>query len=472
MAALAAALRDLDARSARRACVLALALGLLYAAVNPPFAASDELYHLARANELSLGRGRELESDGRSYCDVPMEWRAAAQSYGSLPERRSLRVSRAELRKALTTAAEAHEPWHLEDPLSARSPVAYTALLPGLWLGRGLGLPPLSDVYAARVSGLLLWCALIYLALSVGAALAWSLLPLALTPALLAQAGAASPEGLTAGLAFLFVALLERITSAPSSPSSARERALLIGVFVLLVCCNPACLLFGLTLPLVAWSDAPQRLARLGRAALVIAASSAGAAVLSDLGTDQHPFALSPELEAQLGWAFSNPLELVAMVWRTLFRSIDDYVLQFFVVREVLSEQMRFSAGVVATLELELILLLALGSARGRSDALPHKARWLARAARRFNGGVFLQALVTSVKVGPGRLQNVYGRLFFAVGPLLVAALAYTGRPLARRWLLRRGGLRVFLVCAGLNLFWLFMLGARFYGPNRPPWKY
>jgi len=47
MAALAAAVRDLDARSARLACVLALALGLVYAALNPPFAASDELYHLA-----------------------------------------------------------------------------------------------------------------------------------------------------------------------------------------------------------------------------------------------------------------------------------------------------------------------------------------------------------------------------------------------------------------------------------------
>jgi hypothetical protein len=171
---------------------------------------------------------------------------------------------------------------------------------------------------------------------------------------------------------------------------------------------------------------------------------------------------------AQLGWASSQPLSVLTTVGRSLFRYGDDYTLQFFVVREVLSGQMRFSGGAIATLQAELIVLLALGSARGGA----HKARWFTLTLFLFVCVVFLQALLSSASVGPNRLQNIYGRLFFPIGPLLVAALAHTWHPIAQRWLLRNRGARALWISGVLNLLWVLLLGARFYAANKPPWKY
>lgn len=474
MAALAAArLARFEPPAAGLVSGIALVFGLLYALVNPPFAASDELHHLARAYELSVGQVRAHESDGISFSEVPLAWRAAAERYISLPQRPSRRLSLTELQAALSEGTEIDQTWQLYNPLSAHSPLAHAALVPGLWLARGLSVPPLWALYLARISGLALFCALIYLALALRGDLAWPLAALALTPALLTQAGAASPDSLTTALAFVFVALVEH--SAPRvAPvvERGRARALLLVVYVALVCCNPACLLFGFALPLVAWSDTPRPLARWGYPACAIVAASGLAAGLAYLGTGRGPLALPDLAKAQLAWAAGHPLDLLNTLRRSLFRYLDDYMLQFFVVRDVLSAQMRFSAGVIATLEAELIVLLAIGSARGGAAAAPHKARWFALTALAFVGFVVVDALLTSSKVGPGRLQNIYGRLLLPAGPLLLAALAHCGHPLIRRWLLARGGVRVLSVSAVLNLCWLLLLGARFYAANEPPWRY
>lgn len=473
MAALAGArLARFEPPVASLVCGIALVFGLLYGLVNPPFAASNELHHLARAYELSGGQVRVHEADGISFSEVPLGWRAAAERYISLPQRPSRRLSLPELRAALSEGAEIGQTWQLYNPLSAHSPLAYTALVPGLWLARGLSVPPLWALYLARLSGLALFCSLIYVALALRGDLAWPLAALALTPALLTQAGAAAPDSLTTALAFVFVALVEH--SAPRvAPvvERRRARALLLAVYVGLVCCNPACALFGFALPLVAWSDT-RPLARWGYTACAIVAACSAAAALAYLGTGRGPFELPPLAKAQLAWAAGHPLHMLNTLRRSLFRYLDDYTLQFFVVRDVLSAQMRFSAGVIATLEAQLIALLAIGCARGGAAAAPRKARWFALIALAFVGVVITEALLTSPKVGPGRLQNIYGRLLLPAGPLLLAALAHSWHPIARRWLVARGGLRVLSISAVLNLCWLLLLGARFYAANEPPWKY
>ncbi|HEX6243469.1 MAG TPA: DUF2142 domain-containing protein, partial [Polyangiales bacterium] len=418
MAAVAAAFALLPRAGARRVAALALLFGALYAALNPPFAASNELYHLARAYELSVGHARAHEEDGRSFCQVPLGWRSAAERFGTLPDQPHRRVVRAELRTALSARPDDDATYHVENPISARSPLAYAALVPGLWLARGLSLPPLWDVYLARASGLAAFCGLLYFALSLAGRLAWPLAALALSPALLTQAGAAAPDSLTLGLALGFVALIERCSG--TDVPGARRLLLLGAVFVALVCCNPACLLFALALPLVTWPDDSRGPVRWGYALGSVLAAVCAAAAFAHLGTGRGPLATTELADAQLSWAASQPLGVLTTVGRSLFRDVDDYTLQFFVVREVLSGQMRFSGGAIATLQAELILLLALGSARGGA----HKARWFALGLLTFVCFVLLQALLSSANVGPSRLQNVYGRLFFPVGPLLVAVLA------------------------------------------------
>lgn len=473
MAALAALAPKLDPHAARVACVLLLIFGTIYALINPPFAASNELFHLARARELSLGQLRVHEEDGSVFSDVPAEWSEAEERYGSLPEQPRRRYSLAALETALTAEPDGPPMLRIESPLSARSPLAYCALVPGLWLARGLGLPLVGALYAARLTGLLACCGLIWLALRLAGCAAWALLALALTPALVTQAGAASPDSLIAALALLFLALLEHTTSDPATTSDqAGKRALLISVFAALVACHPACAVFGLTLPQIGFRHGAGRLARWGQALLIVGLSGALAAAFAYAATGQSPFALSSQASAQLEWAAAHPLALFTTLRRSLFRYLDDYMLQFFVVREVLSGQMRFSAGVVATLQIELIVLLALGSAHGNVQTLPRKARWYALSAALFIGCVFLAGLLSASKIGPGRLQNIYGRLFFPAGPFLVAALAHVGHPVARRWLLRRGGRRVLAIVTGINLIWLGLMTARFYAENRPPWKY
>jgi uncharacterized membrane protein len=457
---------------ARRGCVLVLILGAVYGAVSPPLALGDELHHLARAYALSRGEVRVRETDHGFESELPVAFRRLAKVYGTMPEDPRRRVKGAALMEELVAKLDTSQRYQLHGPLHPHSPLAYLGMLPGVWLARVLSLPAIWLVYLARLSSLCVFAALLNAALARIDRLAWGLCTLALTPAILIQAAWASPDSLILALVFLFLAGVERVASATvDTPLPPRQRVELAAVFVALVCCSPACAMFGLVLPTLAWRHEPRTATRWGHAALLVGIGGAAAAALSYASTGHNPFALEPHTQAQLGWALTHPFALLHTLARSLFRHLDDYLLQFFAAPDLLSQQTRFSASVVAALYAELLVLLTLGAARGSALA-PLKARWYALAAVLFVGSVFLDALLTTAKLGPGQLVDVYGRLFFPAAPLLVAALAQLGRPIAQRFLFRHGGGRVLLASVALNLVWLFFLGARFYAANERPWKY
>jgi uncharacterized membrane protein len=456
---------------ARLFCVLALVLGTGYAAINPPFTVNDELYHLGRAYELSLGKLRVEENERSPYLTVPKAWRALAFRFRTLPEEPGRRLTAGKLLRNLSSKVpEEDRAWTLETSLPIGAPFAYSALVPGVTVARVLSLPTLWYVYLARLTSLGAYCGLLCLALSLSRRMFWAWFALGLTPALLTHAGGASPVSFGAGLAFLFVALVDRASAPELQPSTWQRRITLILALVGLVCSNPACILFAPTLSMLRWSEADSRASRWGYTALAALAGGAAACALAYASTGRNPLAFA-ELGAQqqLHWMVAHPFKTLAIFGRTLFRHLDDYVLQLFVVREVLSDQMRFSAALLATLELELVVLLALGCTWTQA---PARARAYLRGAALYVAFAFVSALLAMREIAPNHLQNVRGEFFFPAAPLLVASLAYLGRPIAARWLVRRGGVRVVLFTAGLNVFWLLLLCARYYAPDARPFKY
>ena len=138
---------------ARSFLLLALVLGSLYAAFNPPFAVNDERDHWLRTVELSKGRLLSRRNEEGAYYRLPREYRELILRYGLVQRDDGARVDAAQLVHDLVTP-ESPPQWK-ERPAtaSAYSPLPYLPPVPGVWLARALSLPPLWQVYLGRWTG-------------------------------------------------------------------------------------------------------------------------------------------------------------------------------------------------------------------------------------------------------------------------------------------------------------------------------
>jgi uncharacterized membrane protein len=472
MAILMRASRDESGWMARRVFVWSLLLGTLYALVTPPFAASDETEHLARAYALSAGELR-VASDARgAYLRVPAAFAEQAERYGQVIAGVHERVNLRELFADLASRAGLVDTHRLAVALPVRGPLAYAPQLPVLLVSRALALPPLWSLYLARLAGVLSFALLASWALGREPVLAWLWFALALMPALLGQAAAATPAGLTLGLAFAFSLLLLRGALSGAERLCVRERWTLIALLVALVACAPACLTFALALPALRGRE-EETFAQRARYPLAAFGLALGVLALSAwLSEGVAGLTLSAQSGAQLASVARHPLAALSAWLRDLFQHSTEYASQLLIVREGLSKQMRFSAGLMATIYAQLLLWLAIGAlyAQQSRQRVQPLARWLAASVVAYCGAVFLAAYLSADTPGSARLASVYGRAFMPAAPAASVVLASLGHPIARRWLLREDGKRVRIAVLAVNLLCLVVLFGRYYAA--PVWPY
>jgi uncharacterized membrane protein len=140
---------------ARSFVILTLLLGSLYAVVNPPFTVNDEKDHWLRVLEIGKGRLRSRADEQGAYYRLPRDYYELIKRYWNVPRDPHARVSVGDLAHDLTTPAEQPPRWMRRFAnASAYSPVPYLPQLPAVWLARVSNLPPLWQVYLARLLSL------------------------------------------------------------------------------------------------------------------------------------------------------------------------------------------------------------------------------------------------------------------------------------------------------------------------------
>jgi uncharacterized membrane protein len=464
----------------RRFLVLALSFGALYAIVTPGFSASQEPEHFLRAYALSRGQLR-IERDGEgAYGAAPDSFATYVERYGRVHEGTHDRVALSQLARDLITRDASTEPTRTALTRPLGSPFGYAAVLPAIWLARVLDLPVLGHVYLARFASVLAFAllgawGLTFLAARGSAreqnfeALSWVFLALALTPALLAQAASLSPDGLTLGLSFLFFASLARGAFSREHTSTRIRRWRLIALFAALVACEPCCLSFALTLPF-AEGARPRK----GAYLLCAVGAAACALLLARVASEGlGGLSLSGESAARLRFVLGHPLSTAGAFMSGVLLASADLLAQMLVVRDGLSQQMRFSAGLVATLYGQLLLLLTIGALHHVEERTPRSRRLTASLAAALVAYLFAVCLTAYLKdsaLGAARLVGLYGRAFLPAAPLALIVLASLGHPIAQRFLLRSEGNRLRFVIIALNALCLLVLFGRYYAA--PTWPY
>lgn len=460
---------------ARRFVICALALGLLYAFINPPLAVNDERHHLIYAYELSLGETRAHVDESGTYFEAPAPFSSLVQRYASVQNAPKERVDLDQLWTDFSARESMQETARFRTRIADQFPAVYLPQVAGISLARALGLPIVWYVYLARLATLAASALLLGWAVSIAGRQGWVFAALGLMPMTLTQISGVSPDASIIALSFVLFAMLAQCSS-PEEPFPTRtQRAALACVFALLVLCKPSCVLFALALPAVRWSDADGRRTRLAFAIITVLLSSALTFAWNHARWSYLEATLiSPALD-QAQWIFAHPLGTLKAWGRALFRDIDDYVIQFVAMRDIVSRQVRFSTGVVATLYIQLLLVLTIGTLRLPTEARAQRrqvARWLSATAAAYTIVVFAMVHLTANEEGTSYVHGMQGRFLIPVAPAVFGAMATLGSPIATRWLLYKKGLRTMTIIVCLNGFCLCALIGRYYAPFESSWPY
>lgn len=195
---------------------LALAFGLGFLVLLPPFQAPDEPFHLLRAYQISTGQWGETLEDGRRGAVVPGSAIDFFSAFQHVPLKPAAKVSREEILSFRERPLDPKATRFIGYATALAHPAwPYLPQALGVGIARALDLPVFYLLYLGRLCNLLAWAALVFVAIRRLPIYPWLLFLLALTPISLQQAASLSPDALTNGLAFLLFAGLLRLRLAP-----------------------------------------------------------------------------------------------------------------------------------------------------------------------------------------------------------------------------------------------------------------
>jgi uncharacterized membrane protein len=463
-------------QAAKRFHALALALGALYLVIQPPLASRDELLHLLRALELSQGRLVTRTDVEGPFYEAPSAFARLLGAHQDLEGDRDARIDHEGFRSELTSREGMRDTTRVPALSQVRTPLGYVPYIPAMWLAHRLDLSALGYLYIARMFGLVACVLLIGRVIASFGELSWPWLVLGLSPAMLMQAAACSPEGIAASLSLLFAALIARVSLVPQGAPAKRECTALLVVFGLLVACRISYLPFGLAFFALPGEVQDPRWSSRNKLLLCAALVGLVASTVSIcLSRDSLSFLLEKQAVPQLSWMMRHPFDALWAWLRTMFKQSDDFALGALVGSGVVPMQLRFVGGVVGTVLVQLLVLLSFGHFHSARHAEGPERR----VARTFLAlvAVYVVALFAVAQIGSNQhaqtpLHGLDGHLFLPLLPFLLLTLSTRGRPIATRWLLRGGGFRVLGTLSLVNLICAWALVGRYYAAIEPPWPY
>ena len=205
--------------------ILSLVFGSLFIFRLAPLSGTDEFTHFPHVYQISEGTYWEQRLPQNQFGgSLPSNINNMVNAYRNLtrisagPQYQQTETQLNSLYNTLTqpgktkvtaifTSTVIYPPW------------AYTASLLGVMLAKMLKLPLIWYVYLGRITALLVWIGLTYLAISIIPTGKWFLVALALLPTSLTQAATISSDGMLSGLSWLLIAMVLAILARTIKPS-------------------------------------------------------------------------------------------------------------------------------------------------------------------------------------------------------------------------------------------------------------
>lgn len=313
-------------RPERFVLLFGLLFGLTLCLVTPPFMVADEPAHFLRAYEVSMGHALSTVS-----TTPPTKGRAGRE----LPA--SLKVAEDNLIHGMVFHPEIKVDWDrldaaMQQPLNPGqtqfltfintalySPVPYLPQAAGIWLGRALVLPPIYILYLGRLTNLVVVMLLLALAVRLMPMQKWAMAAVILLPMSLYQCASLSADGTTLAFAFLFFALVLRLTLVPEQKPT---RPYLFSLSLLSIClCLAKTAYFPLLALLLIVPAAKFATGWRGKIGMLLLVGVAGLVALGlwmwligDLYSSPLP---RVEPHKQLEYLKSNPSEVLGILART-----------------------------------------------------------------------------------------------------------------------------------------------------------
>jgi uncharacterized membrane protein len=432
-------------RSPEKAFVLfGLVFGMAFLLLTPPLQAPDEWNHFFRAYQISEGRLiSKKDPRGVAGGDIPVSLLVTSISiFYDLPYApENLRKLNYLTRKGIVGDEEMN-PFISADkdkrvetmlsllkmPLNAEkrtfmyfmhtavySPVSYLPQAAGIAVGRGLGLSPLSLLYAGRLFNLIVWVLLIYLAIRTTPFLKWLFFSLALVPTSLFLASSLSVDCLTNGLSFYLVAFLLSLSFDEQRRVGATEIVLLFSVSMISSMTKYYIFIPCLFL-LVPREKMGVALKYATFVALLISTTLPVAAWVSF--AKGYFIAIDPSVspQRQLSFITSDPLNYALVVVNTLLRYGPDYLRSF--AGRLGHFPLYLPTPVVASTW--AVLLFTALSGADRDVSISFKARALAATIIALSTLFVATCLyMTWTTVGNNLIEGLQGRYIIPLSPLI-----------------------------------------------------
>lgn len=411
--------------------VCALACGLVFVAMIPPFKAPDEAGHFVRAWYVSTGHFGAIRRGADVGFELPTEVVALSDLFDSKPMA-ALAVTRENLTaakrggKTLFTRESSH---------AGPSPVAYIPQAIGIALGRAAGWSPLGCFYAGRLGNLLVGVLLISMAVSVLPSYRWLCVLIALSPMSNHLRGSLSYDVATNGIAWLFLGLLSATLFAAGREKVAAGRWMAI------------CIL-GFLLPLTKIVYAPlaflpmllvhkTRLVKPWRARMVQALSALlGAAIAARAATFYWaPYRTDVLIDPsrQLGWILGHPMAFAKVLELEFVTHAKWYLISMVGDLGAGGYTVVLPKWSVAAYLGGILVLLLLDTRSDVDVTLPQRAGLLVAAAGSAFG-IALALYTTWCPVGNPVIDGLQGRYFLPIAPAAAFAFHRAARGFHKRW--------------------------------------
>jgi uncharacterized membrane protein len=193
--------------------ISALLFGSLFVCVVPPFQVSDEFNHFYRAWQVSDGVLLGVRTaDNRLGGDLPVSVAKITQVFRSLPFQPKNRIKTDTIFYNLSIPLEEDKRAFTDfSNTSVYAPTAYLPQVVTISIGKFLKMPPLSIFYLSRLFTLLFWLSIVYAALKILPIKQNLFAALALLPSSLFINASASGDVVTNACSFLVIALFVRM---------------------------------------------------------------------------------------------------------------------------------------------------------------------------------------------------------------------------------------------------------------------
>lgn len=203
--------------------IIAILFGLMLALLTPPFQSPDEYIHFYRSYHLSRGNlGGETAYLPKPVLDFSRE--VNRDLAGNDQNKQSKKALVAEFSRRFEP--EPLEPVDIAN-IAVYAPVPYVPQALGIFIGQIAHLPPIFIFYLGRLVNLFTWIGLVYLSIRIMPFHKRLLLAVSLLPMSVFIAASFSPDAVTNGVSFLWIASVFRIFARSEDNISLKDWAFL-----------------------------------------------------------------------------------------------------------------------------------------------------------------------------------------------------------------------------------------------------